>query len=71
MFCQKCGTKLVEHGDYCSSCSTPTKRTLSWWNKLSLPKKIVICFAVGFGAYQGLAFVIGFFMGLTDAISGT
>ena len=71
MFCQKCGIKLVENGAYCLSCGAKAKRTMLWWNKLSLPKKIVICFTVGFGAYQGLAFVIGFFMGLTDSISGT
>ena len=71
MFCEKCGIKKAENGNYCSSCSTITKKTLSWWNRLSLPKKIIIGFAVGFGAYQGLAFVIGFFMGLTDSISGT
>tara|TARA_B110000014_G_scaffold205862_1_gene156432 strand:+ start:34 stop:249 length:216 start_codon:yes stop_codon:yes gene_type:complete len=71
MFCEKCGIKKAENGNYCSSCSTTVKKTLSWWAKLSIPKKIVICFAVGFGAYQGLNFVIGFFMGLTDSISGT
>ena len=71
MFCQKCGTKLVEHGDYCSSCSTPTKRTLSWWNNLSIPKKIVIGFAVGFGAFQALNFIFAYLMELSANISGT
>jgi hypothetical protein len=70
MFCEKCGIKIAENGNYCSSCSTTTKRTLSWWNKLSLPKKIVIGFVIGFVAYQGLAFTIGFFFGLADSING-
>jgi len=62
---------MAENGNYCLSCGTTTKKILSRWNRLSLPKKIVICFGIGFVAFQGLAFVIGFFMGLTDSISGT
>ena len=70
MFCEKCGIKKAENGNYCSSCSTTTKKTLSWWVKLSIPKKIVICFGVGFVAFQGLNFVIAYFMELTDSING-
>ena len=33
-------------------------------------KKIVICFGVGFVAFQALNFVIAYFMELTDSISG-
>ena len=40
MFCEKCGIKKAENGNYCSSCSTTAKKTLSWWAKLSIPKKI-------------------------------
>ena len=58
MFCEKCGIKMAENGNYCLSCGTTAKKTLSWWNKLSLPKKIVIGFVVGFIAFQGLNFVI-------------
>jgi hypothetical protein len=70
MFCEKCGIKVAKNGDYCSSCSTTTKKTLSWWNKLSLPKKIIICFGVGFVAFQSLNFVIAYLMELIDNISG-
>ena len=70
VFCEKCGIRMTENGNYCSACSTKTKRTLSWWARLSIPKKIVLGFAVGFVAYQVLAFVIGFFIGLTDTING-
>ena len=70
MFCEKCGIKKAENGNYCSSCSTTAKKTLSWWNKLSLPKKIVVGFIVGFVAFQGLNFVIAYFMELTDSING-
>ena len=70
MFCQKCRIKIAEHGDYCSSCNTPSKKTLSWWNKISLPKKIVLCFGIGFVPFQALNFVIAYFMELTDSISG-
>jgi len=71
MFCQKCGIKIVEHGDYCASCATQSKKTLSWWNKLSLPKKIVIGFAVGFGGVQVVNFIIAYLMDLTANISGS
>ena len=70
MFCEKCGIKKAENGNYCSSCSTTAKKTLSWWVKLSIPKKIVICFGIGFVAFQGLNFVIAYFMELTDSING-
>ena len=70
MFCKKCGIKVAENGDYCSSCGTTAKKTLFWWAKLSLPKKIVICFCVGFVAFQALNFVIAYFMELTESISG-
>ena len=70
MFCEKCGIKKAENGNYCSSCSTTAKKTLSWWVKLSLPKKIVICFGIGFVAFQGLNFVIAYLMELTDSING-
>ena len=70
MFCEKCGIKVTKDGNYCSSCNNQTKKTLSWWNKLPLPKKIVICFGVGFVAFQALNFVIAYFMELTDSISG-
>jgi hypothetical protein len=70
MFCESCGIKMAENGNYCSSCSTTTKKTLSWWAKLSIPKKIVICFGIGFVAFQGLNFVIAYFMELTDSING-
>ena len=71
VFCEKCGIKRAEHGNYCSSCSTGPRKTLSWWNKLSLPKKIIIGFAVGFGAFQVVNFVIAYLMELTANISGT
>ena len=61
---------MAENGNYCSSCSTTTKKTLSWWTKLSIPKKIIICFGIGFVAFQGLNFVIAYFMELTDSING-
>ena len=61
---------MAENGNYCSSCSTTTKKTLSWWAKLSLPKKIVVGFVIGFGAFQGLNFVIAYIMELTDSING-
>ena len=70
MFCEKCGIKKAENGNYCSSCSTTAKKTLSWWVKLSIPKKIVICFGIGFVAFQGLNFIIAYFMELTDSING-
>jgi len=70
MFCEKCGIKMAKNGNYCSSCGTTAKKTLSWWAKLSLPKKIIICFGVGFVAFQGLNFVIAYFMELTDSING-
>ena len=71
MFCEKCGIKKAENGNYCLSCGTTAKKTLSWWNRLSLPKKIVICFGIGFGVFQGLNFVIVYMMELSDSISGT
>tara|TARA_Y100001956_G_scaffold10824_1_gene9658 strand:- start:30 stop:248 length:219 start_codon:yes stop_codon:yes gene_type:complete len=72
MFCQKCGIKIVEHeGDYCASCGTPSKKTLSWWNNLSLPKKILIGFGAGFGGFQVVNFIIAYLMELTANISGT
>jgi hypothetical protein len=71
VFCEKCGIKVAENGNYCSLCGTTAKKTLSWWVKLSLPKKIAICFSVGFIAFQGLNFVIAYMMELTDSISGT
>jgi hypothetical protein len=71
MFCEKCGIKVAENGNFCSSCSTTTKKTISWWNKISIPKKIVICFVVGFVAFQALSFVIAYFMELTNSISGS
>ena len=61
---------MAENGNYCSSCSTTTKKTLSWWAKLSLPKKIAVSFVVGFIAFQGLNFIIAYFMELTDSING-
>ena len=70
MFCEKCGIKKAENGNYCSSCGTTAKKILSWWAKLSIPKKIVICFGVGFVAFQGLNFVIAYIMKLTDSING-
>jgi len=70
MFCQRCGIKKAENGNYCASCSTTTKKTLSWWNKISLPRKIIICFGIGFIAFQGLNFVIAYLMELTDTING-
>ena len=61
----------LRHGDYCASCATPSKKTLSWWNKLSLPKKIVIGFAVGFGGFQVVNLIIAYLMDLTANISGS
>ena len=61
---------MAENGNYCSSCGTTTKKTLSWWAKLSLPKKIALSFGVGFVAFQGLNFIIAYFMELTDSING-
>ena len=71
MFCEICGIKMAENGNYCLSCGTTAKKTISWWTKLSLPKKIVICFGIGFGVFQGLNFVIAYMMELSDSISGT
>ncbi len=70
VFCEKCGVKIAEKGNFCVSCSTKTKRTLSWWARLSLPKRIGICFGIGFVAFQALNFVIAYLMELTDTISG-
>lgn len=70
MFCEKCGIKIAERGNYCLSCSTTTKKTLSWWFRLPLLKKIVLGFAAGFIAFQALNFVIAYFMELTDSING-
>ena len=70
MFCEKCGIKKAENGNYCSSCGTTTKKTLSWWAKLSLPQKIALSFGVGFVTFQGLNFIIAYFMELTDSING-
>ena len=71
MFCQRCGVKKAENGNYCASCGTTAIKTLFWWNKISLPKKIAICFGVGFGAFQGLNFVFAYLMELSGNISGT
>jgi len=71
MFCQRCGIKKAENGDYCTSCGTAAIKTLSWWNKISLPKKIAICFGIGFIGFQGLNFVIAYLMELSGNISGT
>ena len=70
VFCEKCGIKIAEKGNYCSSCNNTAKKTLSWWNKISLPKKIAICFGIGFVAFQALNFVIAYLMELTDSING-
>tara|TARA_Y100000590_G_scaffold315956_1_gene357318 strand:- start:1435 stop:1650 length:216 start_codon:yes stop_codon:yes gene_type:complete len=70
MFCEKCGVRRAEVGNYCTSCSSTSRKTLSWWGKLSLPKKIVIGFAAGFVAFQTLNFVIAYLMELGDSISG-
>ena len=69
MFCEKCGIKKAENGNYCLSCGTTAKKTLFWWNRLSLTKKSVIFFGVGFVAFKGLTFVIAYFMELTDSIN--
>jgi len=61
---------MAEDGSYCLSCGTTTKKAVSWWAKLSLPKKIAISFGVGFVAFQGLNFIIAYFMELTDNING-
>ena len=71
MFCEKCGVKMATKGIFCESCDNPAKKTLSWWTRISLPKKIIICFGIGFGAFQGLNFVIAYLMELTENISGT
>ena len=61
---------MAENGNCCLSCGTTAKKTLTWWNRLSLPKKIVLCFGIGFVAFQALNFVIAYFMELTESISG-
>ena len=71
MFCEKCGVKVATKGVLCDSCGNPAKKTLSWWANISLPKKIAICFGSGFGAFQGLNFVIAYLMELSGNISGT
>ena len=38
VFCEICAIKIAEKGNYCTSCSTTTKKTFTWWNKISLPK---------------------------------
>ena len=70
MFCEKCGVKVATKGVLCESCGNTVQKTLSWWARISLPKKIAICFGVGFVAFQGLNFVIAYFMELTDSING-
>ena len=71
MFCEKCGVKVATKGVLCDSCGNPAKKTLSWWANISLPKKIAICFGIGFSAFQGLNFVIAYLMELSGNISGT
>jgi len=29
---------MAENGNYCLSCSTTVKKTISWWTKLPIPK---------------------------------
>ena len=70
MFCEKCGVKVATKGVLCESCDNPVKKTLSWWARMPLLKKIVICFGVGFVAFQGLNFIIAYLMELTDSING-
>ena len=70
MFCEKCGIKVATKGVLCESCGNPVKKTLSWWARMPLLKKIAICFGVGFVAFQGLNFVIAYLMELTDSING-
>ena len=70
MFCEKCGVKIAQKGNYCSSCYNTAKKTFSRWNRISLPKKIAIFFGIGFVAFQALNFIIAYLMELTDTISG-
>ena len=70
VFCEKCGIKIAEKGNYCESCGSTARKTISRWNRISLPKKIAICFGIGFVAFQALNFVIAYLMELTDSISG-
>ena len=70
MFCDRCGVKIAEQGNYCASCGSTARKTISWWARISLPKKIAICFGIGFIAFQTLNFVIAYLMELTDSISG-
>ena len=70
VFCEKCGIKIAEKGNYCESCGSTTRKTIFRWNRISLPKKIAICFGIGFVAFQALNFVIAYLMELADRISG-